>query len=310
MAALPPTLGPRTAPSTAAVHGTLLLVQAAFGSLAVAGKLAVDAGLAPLAIAWVRVVGAALFFAGLWFARRRAQPAELKPPTRRDLLAIGAVGLLGTAVNQVLFLSGLERTEPVNASVLVTTIPVFTLVVAAALGKEALTRRRGVGVTLAFAGVLYLVGLEALEVGLDTVVGDLLVILQSLSYATFLVLIKERIEKHGSLTVVAVAFSTSGLVLLPLGAPAVANASFGWSEVALLAYMVAVPTIFTYLANAWALRFASRSLVAVYIYLQPVAAAVIAAAVYGTVPSSRVYVGATLVFLGIFIITRQQPEPA
>lgn len=272
-----------------------------------AGKLALE-HMPPFGLALVRVTGAAAFF--LVLARTRG-PAP--PISWRARLTIAAVALPGMALNQVLFLSGLRHTTATNASVLVTSIPVFTLLVAAALGKERPSRRALVGVGSALAGVLWLLGADALVVGPETMLGDALIVLNALCYATYLVLAKDLIAGYGSLRIVVIGFSAASLVLLPLGAPALRGVEgVAWELGLLIAYIIVVPTIFTYLANAWALGRASRSMVAIYIYLQPVAAAVLAALFLGEEPSARVAVAALLVFAGIAVVAteRRAVEPA
>ena len=73
---------------------------------------------------------------------------------------------------------------------------------------------------------------------------------------------------------------------------------------ALVAYVVVVPTLFTYLTNAWALRFASSATVAIYVYIQPTIAAVLAWYFLDEQPSGRLVVAALLVFAGIWVVTR------
>jgi drug/metabolite transporter (DMT)-like permease len=75
---------------------------------------------------------------------------------------------------------------------------------------------------------------------------------------------------------------------------------------ALVLYVVLVATVFTYLANAWALRFARPSLVATYIFLQPIVAACLAWLVLDEQPSARLAAAGLLVALGVGLVVRAQ----
>lgn len=297
---------PRSAPPRALVHAALFAVQIAFASLSVVGKVVVRT-LEPGALALLRLAGAAAVFGALALARRDPSAPRMPP---RDVLAIAGCAVLGIFGNQVLFLYGLRLTTAVNATVLVATIPVFTVLSAILLRREPPRAASLVGVGVAFAGALWLVGGE-FALGSAGVAGDLLVLSNSVVYALYLVLVRDLALRYGSIRVVAIGFACGALLALPLGAPALARqaGALDGETWLLVAYVVLVPTVFTYLANAWALRFAPSSLVAIYIYLQPIVAALLAWIVLGEIVRPRVLVTVALVFAGIWIVTRPQPRP-
>lgn len=284
------------------VHAGLVAVQLGFASHAVVGKLVVRE-LPPGALAVVRATSAALVFVLVHLARSGAPRVP-----RRDLAMLALCSLLGIAANQVLFFEGLARTTAIHASLLVATIPVFTLLTSLALRHEAPTWRSIVGAALALSGVVYLIGIEGLAPSAGTLFGDLLVVGNSLCYGVYLVLVRPLVQKHGSLRVVVWLFVFGTLWIAPYGAldlvrtgPEVPLATWG-----LVAYIVAVATVFTYLVNAWALGRAPSSTVAIYIYLQPIGAAVLAVLILGESLTSRVAVAAALVFAGIYLVVRKK----
>lgn len=288
------------------VHGALVAVQLAFAGHAVAGKVVVRE-LPPGALALVRTLLAGLIL----FAIHRARGGALRVPPA-DLARLAGCALLGIAGNQVLFFEGLARTTAINASVLVATIPIFTLLVALVLRREATSGLALLGVGLALAGVVYLLGAEALTVSGATLLGDALVIGNSLSYGAYLVLVGPLVRRHGSLKVVVWLFAFGALWVLPYGArDLLAHAPSITADTWLLVlFIVLFATVFTYLVNAWALGRAPASIVAIYIYLQPVAAAVLAVLVLGEALTSRVILAAALVFAGIALATRARLRSA
>ena len=72
-------------------------------------------------------------------------------------------------------------------------------------------------------------------------------------------------------------------------------------------YILAVPTIVAYLLNAWALGRSSATMVTVYIYLQPLIAAVLAWAQLGYGISRRAWLAAELILLGLGVVASRQP---
>jgi drug/metabolite transporter (DMT)-like permease len=287
------------------VHAGLIGVQLAFASHHVVGKLVVRA-MPPGALALVRACSAALILLAVHLARSGLPRV---PP--RDLAKLALCALLGIAANQVLFFEGLARSSAIHVSLLVTTIPVFTLLAGVLSRHEAATGRAFAGVTLALGGAAYLVAGEGVSWTASSLLGDLLVTANSLCYGVYLVLVRPLVQKHGSLRVVVWLFLFGALWILPYG---LGDLSRTWRGVdadtwSLVAYVVGIATIFTYLVNAWALGKAPSSMVAIYIYLQPIASALMAILVLGETLSSRVVLAALLVFVGIYLVVRRGEPP-
>ena len=70
------------------------------------------------------------------------------------------------------------------------------------------------------------------------------------------------------------------------------------------AWAVAVPTVLAYLVNMWALRRVQATSVAIYVYLQPVVAGVLAVLVAGEKPTLRTAFSAVLIFAGVALVQR------
>ena len=282
------------------VHLALVVVQFSYGTLPVASKLVFDE-LSPYGLAWFRMIGAALLFFAM------ASAAGIPRIAPRDLAKMAGVGLLGMFANQVLFLMGLARTTAVNASVLLTTIPVFTLLIATLLRHESLDRHRALGMAIAFIGVASL--LRGFRLGSETLSGDLLVIANAAAFASFLVLSKPLVQKYGSTIVVGVAFATATVAAAPFGAPALIGAlpELSLRAYGLMAFILIVPTMMTYLLNAWALRRAPSSTVAVYIYLQPVIGTILAVTILHETLAPQALLSALGIFAGVYLVVSPRP---
>lgn len=281
-----------------AVHGMLLLTQFAFGTLPVEAKLAMGErfGVDPSALAMARVGGGFVAFALLvvMTSKRAVRSA-------RDLAALAGLSILGVVINQGFFLHGLQHTSPLSATLLVATIPVFGAVASVAFGKERPTWRMAIGLAIALLGIGILTGF-----GIPAL-GDTLVLLNSLAYSLYLALAPTQLAKHGAAVVMAYAFGFGALFMAPVGAPALVHGVAAWSPGAwlLVAFVVAIPTIVAYLANAWALARARPSLVAVYVYLQPLVVALLAWGQLGTVPTRRTLAAAATILAGVAVVTSQ-----
>ncbi len=282
----------RPAPS---LIGVLLLVQLFFGLHYVAGKVLLES-IDPAAWALVRVVAAAALLQ-LLVLRRKTQRPDL-----REWLQLGAFALFGVVINQVLFVEGLSRTTPAHSALIMTTIPLLTILFAVLLGKERISVPRVAGLLLALAGVWVLLGADRFRVEGDLLLGDLLSLGNAASFSLFLVLSREYLIKHDPLVAIARVFTLGivgvaiyGLAPLTRVEPSELPATAWW----LAAFIVIFPTVGSYFLNYWALSRVSSSLVALFIYLQPLVATTMQWALGKGAPGPRFYFAGALVFAGV-----------
>lgn len=254
-------------------------------------------GISPLAIAMVRMTGAAAFFQ--IFTRATGL---LAPTTWKDQRVLAALSLAGITLNQALFLLGLRLTTPMTAALLSVTIPVIAAVLSVATRQERASWRLGAGLGLSIAGVVWLTGVRRVDLGALVVLGN------CVSYATYIVYSRETIRRLGTLTVITWLFTWGGVLFAPFGLPTLVASlpdltQRGWL---FLGYLVLVPTIIAYLCNAWALGRSTATLVTIYIYVQPVMAAVLAWLRLGQSVSDRLLGAAALIVVGVTIVATRK----
>jgi drug/metabolite transporter (DMT)-like permease len=219
----------------------------------------------------------------------------------RDLPALCVYAFFGIIANQLIFIAGLERSTATNAVVIGASIPVFTVGVALALGRERATYAKLAGLGVAFAGAMAIVGAGRFEAGGAHFVGNLLIVLNSLSFSIYLVISRPLLARYSTLTVITWTFIFGAIGVIPFGArgliehaPELHAAT--WLAVA---YIAIFPTVGTYFLNSYALKRAPSSLVAIYIYLQPVMGALMAARWLHETSTISTWIGGLLIFCGI-----------
>ncbi|MGK5084373.1 DMT family transporter [Bdellovibrionota bacterium FG-1] len=286
-------------PKPALVVTALITVQVLFGLNYVISKVVVDA-FPPLLWASIRIIIASFFMLGAALASKRPHPKD-------GIHFFGPLvifALLGIIINQSSFLVGLHHTTATNSAVLNTLIPVFTLLLVTLRGQEPLTLRRGLGFAFALMGVLSIRKFEEISFNNTTWIGDLLTILNCLSYALFLSFSKKFVQTHDRLwtTTWLFIYGSVGLTLLALPD----WMSFHWPTITpqLLACMIFAilgGTLFTYFLNIWALAYARSSSVALFIYVQPLVASLLAWGWMHQAPTSRTFVSSGLIFSGMIL---------
>lgn len=157
----------------------------------------------PLAFNAVRMTVAALVLGIIWLSRERAKKMPL-----RDWLQLLGVGLLGNALYQILFAIGLDLTTSAISSLLIGTIPVWTALLAVALGWEKISKKTWLGILIAFTGVI-LVTLGSASEGSNPVataplMGNVLTLGAAICWASYTVLSKRLLERYSALRVSAV----------------------------------------------------------------------------------------------------------
>jgi drug/metabolite transporter (DMT)-like permease len=151
-----------------AIYIALLSVQLLFAAHYVAAKWVLQT--LP-ASAWValRVMGAALVLVLATRGSWREWPRDL-----RTWGQLAGLAFVGVVLNQVLFIEGLSRTWPSHSALINTSIPVSTLLIAVALGREDMGWRKLVSLALSLSGVLWLLGTTVFDLSSETLLGDLM----------------------------------------------------------------------------------------------------------------------------------------
>ena len=257
----------------------------------------------PLAVAAARALGGVVVFAALllfldgtrgfaWSRLKRAAP----------------LGLLGVFANQILFIEGLKRTSAAHSAVLISLLPLYVLLLSVALGQERITLWKGIGIAVAFGGVV-LVASEhgARSAGAATLMGDLITMGGGLSFAAYTVLGRPVVRDLGPLRTTALAFAGGGTAILIVAAPAAFRQDWhALTPAALsgLVYVVVGATVLAYLLYYLALDRLVPSKVAAFMYLQPVVAAVVAWFVAGEPLTPRFFAGGGLILAGVLLAER------
>lgn len=283
----------------------LIAVQVAFGGLPVAGKLVLP-HMPALALALVRLVTAAVVLLALERVVVRAPV-----PPKRDLLVLAGLALLGVTLNQGLFLIGLQYTTATNAVLLIATIPAFTLLVAVLLRHETTTAQKLAGLVLSFGGVALLVAGSGIDLGAQHLLGNVLIVANSLSYSTYLVLSRPILARHDPLTVIAWVFVFGTIEMALVATPTLWQidwAGFDRDAWIGLAYALAAATVFTYGVNNWVLRHASASRVASFVYLQPLVGTLLAWQLLDEQIGWRTLASGALILGGVALANAQAPS--
>jgi drug/metabolite transporter (DMT)-like permease len=290
--------------SRARLYLLILTMVASWAASFPVGKLALRE-LPQLFLPGVRVtIAAALMGAIFVWWRRRNPSAPLW--SRGDAARIGALALLGVALNQFLFVAGLKRTSVAHASLIIAISPVMVWLGSVAKGYERFRPARILGIALAIAGVVVLQVLPARNTG-ASLTGDFLVFLSISFFAVYSVLSREVSRRIGSVPLNTLLYAVSAVVMLPVALWDARGLDLGrvspstWIYVVLLA---AFPSVLAYLIFSHAIARIAPSRVSMFSYLQPFLATMLAVPILQEPVTMSFFAGGALVLGGVYLAER------
>lgn len=284
-------------------HIALLIVNLIYGANYSIAKEVMPEYVQPFAFVLMRVGGALVLFwlVSAIFVREKVD--------KKDLPRMALLALFGVACNQLLFLKGLSITTPINASIIMISNPIVVLLIAAAVLKERISIGKIAGIGFGIAGAMLLLLFNgSFSFGSDTITGDIMILINSVSWAMYLVLVKPLMMKYNTLTIVKWVFLFGFFYVLPFGYSEFEVVKWAELPVGILydiLFVVVGTTFFAYILNTYALRALSPSVVSVYIYLQPFLATLFAVFLYhNDTLDLRKITAAVLIVIGVYLVSQ------
>jgi len=259
-------------------------------------------GYAPGHLALLRfLVGSALLAA-------YAVSTRMPPPAWRDLPAVLLGGFLGFTGYHTGLAFGEVTVEAGSASLIISSVPVFTALLAAAFLGERPGVLGWIGTAVSFCGVVLISAGEGGGFGLDP--GAVPILLAAVSESLFFVFQKPYLARYGSLRFTTYAIWAGTLVMLvflPGLAGAVGEAPLG--ATLSIVYLGVFPTVIAYLALGYAFARMPASNATSFLYLVPGLAFVVAWIWLGEVPTPLTVIGGVVTLSGVVLVNaRSRPE--
>lgn len=236
-------------------------------------------------------------------------------PERRDIPRILLLGALGNVLYQLAFIIGIDWTYAGNASLLLSTTPVWTVILSAVAGHEQPNRWVITGVVGTLIGmVLVVLGSgEQLSLGSDTLRGDLLMIVASILWSAYTVIGAAPVGRYGALRMTTWTLWVGTPVLVLLGIPSLVRTDL--AAVSVGAWLGVVYAGLFALALAYVIWYVGverlgNSRTAVYSNLVPVWALITAWIWLGERPTELQLLGAASILIGLTIARLGQSSPS
>ncbi|HJD75025.1 MAG TPA: DMT family transporter [Bacteroides reticulotermitis] len=287
------------------MHGHLfaLLANVMWGLMAPIGKSALQE-FSPISLTTFRMVGAAAAF---WLLSAFFKQEHV---SHRDMLKIFFASLFALVFNQGVFIFGLSMTSPIDASIVTTTLPIVTMIVAAIYLKEPITNKKVLGIFVGALGALTLILSSQMAGGANgNLIGDLLCLVAQISFSIYLTVFKGLTQQYSVVTINKWMFVYASMCYIPFSYQDIS--AIVWTSVPTIAivevlYVVLGGSFLAYLCIMTAQKLLRPTVVSMYNYMQPIVAT-IAAVIMGIGSFGwQKGIAIALVFLGVYIVTQSK----
>ncbi len=264
-------------------------------------KMVMPIYIGSLGLVFLRVLGATIIFwtISLFF--------KTKPIEKKDRLTILKCGLFGMSINIAAFIAGLDYSTPVNSSILIIISPIFVVILSFFIFKNKINFIKILGIILGFVGamILILTADSNSSIGRNIPLGNFLFIVNSISYAYYLIIVKPMAEKYDLITLFKWLFLIGLIFNFPLGINQFLDVDWAslpiWEAVLPMVFVVVGTTCMTYFLNGYALSKITSTEVAVFMYLQPIIGILFAIFTKSDTITLIMFVASVLIFTGVYL---------
>lgn len=286
-------------------HIALFVANVIFGINTPITRTIVPEVLDPFVMTFFRMMGAAILF----WAISPFTKKEKVPP--RDIMLFFFASLFAIVLNQTSFIYGLSKTSPIDASLVVTLLPIVTMLLSAIIIKEPITWLKAVGVLTGASGAIILVLNSNNESSSGSMIGNLIVLGSVTSFALYLTLFKDLISRYSPLTTMKWMFLFAALLTFPMSFNLLTSTNisqFDTSVYLRIGYVVILATFLTYMLIPIGQKTIRPTTISMYNYLQPVMASILAIIIGLDKFGPDKIISAALVFMGVYIVTQSKSK--
>ena len=228
---------------------------------------------------------------------------------KKDLGRLFLCALAGIAINQLLFVKGLSLTYSIHASLLMLVTPILITIMAAFFLKEKLGWPKIIGLLLGVIGAIVLiVDRTTSSSASNPILGDMLIIVNAVSYTIYFILVKPLMLKYNPIVVMRMLFSIGFFLILPfcftqfMATDFTAFTDIAWANLAIICVL---GTFLAYIFNVYGIKHLGASIAGAYIYIQPILAAIIAIIFLKESLDIQKIIAGLMIAAGVYISTKK-----
>ncbi|MBU0497013.1 MAG: DMT family transporter [Candidatus Thermoplasmatota archaeon] len=266
------------------------------------------AELSPINLAILRLFIACLIFMGI----KIIKPRLFSPVKRADIPALILLGFFGIVVYHLGLNYGEQFISPGAASLIIATIPIFVVLLAAVFLKEHITKIMVGGIVLSLSGVVIisLLGTAHATLEVSYLFAAFTVLVASIMGAIYTIVGKKMMNRYSPFSLTAYVFLFGCLGLIPFLSKSLFEqishlSTQGWFVIIFLGVF---PTVISYVFWYVALEIRTASELSTYLYAIPVISSIISYFIFQDAITIYFIGGGLLVILGLYIVNQSRKK--
>ena len=285
-------------------HISLFLCNTIWGAAVPVSKFILAGGvISSTVLADIRILSGTLLF---WLASLAVKSERSEKVEKKDYWKLLLAAFFSTALVQLFYMKGISLSSPTEAAVCMTTLPIWTVLMSALHLHEKVNVRKAGGILLGLSGTLLITLYGSSISSGGSFSGAVCCLLSQISYAVYLVFFQDIIRKYSPVTLMKWKYLFGALMLLPFSAQEMFRTQ--WSAIPpavwlALAFIIIFSTFISYFLVPFGQKYLQPTTVAVYNYLQPVTASLLAVAAAQETFSLMKLLAMLLVFLGVRLVS-------
>jgi drug/metabolite transporter (DMT)-like permease len=268
-------------------------------------KVAVDDGVPPAFLAWVRVILAAALLLAL------AQHAGTLSSVRGHWRWLAVFAFAEIAVPFPLIAAGEQHVASSLAAIIIATAPLFVALLALRFdASERVTGRRLIGLLIGLGGVAALVGIDVAGSG-DELLGAMAILVAAFCYAVGPMVLKRHLAELDQRASMGASLALAALFLTPAVAVDPPTAPISGEAIAALVVLGLLCTAAAFVLYGMLIAEVGAGKALVVTYINPVIAVGLGVAILGERPGAGAIAGLLLILAGSWLATggRLPPSP-
>lgn len=249
-------------------------------------------------LGFIRQLAAAIIFFPFVAKDLKIERADIKP------LIIAT--LLGTNINLFFFFSGLKLTHAINASILVSAVPIFTLLAAHLYLKEKLTSKLIMSSITALLGALVIIGTPIFASDFKSVLGSVFLMAATVSFVAYEIIAKKLLRKYSAAKLTFYMFVIAAIIFLPNFLLELTNNPTWPSHISLsgilgLLYGIVFASVLASYFWQKGLSLIPAGEAALFFYIGPISGIIVSMLLLGEKVTTSFTLGAILIVISVYL---------
>lgn len=199
---------------------------------------------------------------------------------------------------------------PIDASIVTTTAPIATMIVAAIYLKEPVTGKKVIGIFLGYQVMTLILSSQGSTDGKGgSIPGDLLCLLAQISFSFYLAIFKGLISRYNIFTLMKWMFTYAAICFIPFSYHEVSTIHFheiSTSTWACVAYVIVGGTFLAYILMMIGQKTLRPTVISMYNYVQPIVGISVSILLGMGAFGIAKGIAVALVFTGVYIVTQSK----